>query len=48
VSLEWQRNYLKPVPQEDGRSLLSNVAERTEEVVSVQDGSMIFLVHSFS
>jgi hypothetical protein len=41
VSLEWQLNDMKPVPDEDCVSLLPDVAERAKEVIPVQHRSRV-------
>jgi hypothetical protein len=43
VSLQWQLNDMKPVPYEDGGSVLPDVAEGAEEVIPVQHSSQVIL-----
>jgi hypothetical protein len=43
VSLEWQLDDMKLVPNEDGGSVLPDVAERAQEVIPVQHRSRVIL-----
>jgi hypothetical protein len=43
VSLQWQLNDMKPIPHENGGSVLPNVTEGAEEVIPVQHCSQAIL-----
>jgi len=45
VSLEWQLNDMKPVPDEDCGSVLPDVAKRAKEVIPSPQSLSLILIH---
>jgi hypothetical protein len=43
MSLKWQLDDVKPAPNEDGGSVLPDIAERAEEIIPVQHRSNVVL-----
>ena len=46
MSLKWQLDHIEAVTKKNGRSILADVTERTQEVIPVQDA--LILAHFYT